>query len=82
MPHRNCILMNPSDVKKAGWQEHKKVTVQGDAGRLENVEIIFGAVRQGAAMMFYPEVNIIFKARTDKQSGIPAFKRVPVVVYA
>ncbi|MBD1878470.1 FdhF/YdeP family oxidoreductase [Coleofasciculus sp. FACHB-T130] len=82
MPHRNCILMNPSDAKQAGWQEHQRVTVQGDAGKLENVEIIFGAVRQGAAMMFYPEVNIIFKARIDKQSGIPAFKRVPVVVYA
>ncbi|MEW5858660.1 MAG: FdhF/YdeP family oxidoreductase [Cyanobacteriota bacterium] len=81
MPHRNCILMNPSDAKQAGWQEHQRVTVQGDAGKLENVEIIFGAVRQGAAMMFYPEVNVIFKARIDKQSGIPAFKRVPVVVY-
>ncbi|MBD1834341.1 FdhF/YdeP family oxidoreductase [Cyanobacteria bacterium FACHB-472] len=82
MPHRNCILMNLSDAKQAGWQEHQRVTVQGDAGKLENVEIIFGAVRQGAAMMFYPEVNVIFKARIDKQSGIPAFKRVPVVVYA
>ncbi len=82
MPHRNCILMNPSDAKQAGWKEHQRVTVQGDAGKLENVEIIFGAVRQGAAMMFYPEVNVIFKARIDKQSGIPAFKRVPVVVYA
>jgi molybdopterin-dependent oxidoreductase alpha subunit len=81
MPHRNCILMNPLDAKQAGWQEHQRVTVQGDAGKLENVEIIFGAVRQGAAMMFYPEVNVIFKARIDKQSGIPAFKRVPVVVY-
>lgn len=82
MPHRNCILMNPLDAKQAGWQEHQRVKVQGDAGKLENVEIIFGAVRQGAAMMFYPEVNVIFKARIDKQSGIPAFKRVPVVVYA
>ncbi|MEP0801196.1 FdhF/YdeP family oxidoreductase [Funiculus sociatus] len=82
MLHRNCILMNSSDAKQAGWQEHQRVTVQGDAGKLENVEIIFGAVRQGAAMMFYPEVNVIFKARIDKQSGIPAFKRVPVVVYA
>ncbi|MBD1840237.1 FdhF/YdeP family oxidoreductase [Coleofasciculus sp. FACHB-64] len=81
MPHRNCILMNPLDAEEAGWQEHQRVTVQGDAGKLENVEIIFGAVRQGAAMMFYPEVNVIFKARIDKQSGIPAFKRVPVVVY-
>ncbi|MBD1926543.1 FdhF/YdeP family oxidoreductase [Trichocoleus sp. FACHB-90] len=81
MPHRNCILMNPLDAKKSGWQEHERVTVQGDAGKLENVEIIFGGVRQGAAMMFYPEVNVIFKAHIDKQSGIPAFKRVPVVVY-
>ncbi|MBD2087523.1 FdhF/YdeP family oxidoreductase [Coleofasciculus sp. FACHB-542] len=81
MPHRNCILMNPLDAEEAGWQEHQRVTVQGDAGKLENVEIIFGAVRQGAAMMFYPEVNVIFKARIDKRSGIPAFKRVPVVVY-
>lgn len=80
MPHRNCILMNPCDAARGGWQEHQRVTVQGDAGQLENVEIIFGAVRQGAALMFYPEVNVIFKARTDKKCGIPAFKRVPVFV--
>lgn len=81
MPHRNCILMNPTDVKQMGWQEHQRVTVQGDAGQLEQVEIIFGAVRQGAAMMFYPEVNAIFTARIDPACGIPAYKRVPVVVY-
>jgi molybdopterin-dependent oxidoreductase alpha subunit len=80
MPHRNCILMNPADADRGGWKEHQRVTVQGDAGQLENVEIIFGAVRQGAALMFYPEVNVIFKARTDKKCGIPALKRVPVFV--
>jgi len=82
MPHRNCILMNAIDAQQAGWQEHQKVTVQGDADKLENVEIIFGDVRQGTAFMFYPEVNVIFKARIDKKSGIPAFKRVPILVYA
>lgn len=82
MPHRNCILMNPTDADRGGFDEHQRVTVQGDAGKLENVEIIFGAVRQGAAFMFYPEVNAIFKARTDQQCGIPAFKRVPVLVFA
>ncbi|MDX2241678.1 MAG: FdhF/YdeP family oxidoreductase [Leptolyngbyaceae cyanobacterium bins.302] len=80
--HRNCILMNRLDATSAGLQEHQQVTVQGDAGKLENVEVIFGAVRQGAALMFYPEVNAIFKARTEPRSGTPAFKRVPVVVYA
>lgn len=81
MPHRNCILMNSSDAEAAGLQEHQRVTVQGDAGKLDNVEVIYGSVRQGSALMFYPEVNVIFKARTDKQCGIPAFKRVPVLVY-
>lgn len=82
MPHRNCILIAPVDAKQAGFQEHQRVTVQGDAGKMENVEVIFGNVRQGAALMFYPEVNAIFTARVDNKCGIPAFKRVPVFVYA
>jgi molybdopterin-dependent oxidoreductase alpha subunit len=82
MPHRNCILMHAADAELAGLQEHQRVTVQGDAGRMENVEIIFGSVRQGTAFMFYPEVNAIFKARIDPKCGIPAFKRVPIFVYA
>lgn len=81
MPHRNCILMNRIDAQKASLQEHQRVTVQGDAGKMENVEVIFGAVREGAALMFYPEVNVIFKARIEKRSGTPAYKRVPVVVF-
>jgi hypothetical protein len=32
-------------------------------------------------MMFYPEINLIFAAKVDPQSGTPAFKRVPVVVW-
>lgn len=82
MPHRNCILMNRIDAESAGLQDRQPVTVQGDAGKMENVEIIYGSIRQGAAFMFYPEVNAIFKARTEKRSGTPAYKRVPVLVHA
>jgi anaerobic selenocysteine-containing dehydrogenase len=81
IPHRNCILMNKLDATRANFQEHQQVTVQGDAGKLEKVEVIFGAVRPGAALMFYPEVNVIFKAKTEPRSGTPAYKRVTVVVY-
>ena len=81
MPHRNCILMHESDLQQAGLQAHQRVTVQGDAGKLENVEIILGSVRPGSALMFYPEVNAIFKARVDPRSGTPAFKRVPIAIY-
>jgi molybdopterin-dependent oxidoreductase alpha subunit len=95
MPHRNCILMNEADATSVGWRSHQLVTVRGDVGQIENVEIIFGQVRRGAAMMFYPEVNVIFSAQIDhgaqatgeesslsKRSGTPAFKRVPVAIYS
>jgi molybdopterin-dependent oxidoreductase alpha subunit len=81
MPHRNCILMNAEDLASVGLQPHQRVTVRGNAGELEQVEIICGSVRRGAAMMFYPEVNAIFQANVDPRSGTPAFKFVPVVVY-
>lgn len=81
MPNRNCILMNGEDVKQAGLANHQRVMVRGDAGELENIEIICGAVRRGAALMFYPEANILMHAEVDERSRTPAYKRVPVLVY-
>jgi molybdopterin-dependent oxidoreductase alpha subunit len=81
MPHRHCILLNAEDAQAAGFTEHQRVTVQGDAGQLPHIEIIYGPIRRGAALMFYPEVNAIFKATIDPESGTPAFKRVPIVIY-
>ncbi|MDZ8070703.1 MAG: FdhF/YdeP family oxidoreductase [Nostoc sp. DedQUE08] len=80
MPHRHCILMNSLDVKKAGFQEHQRVIVKGDREELDNIEIICGAILEGVAFMFYPEANILFKAKIDPQSGTPAYKRVPVCI--
>lgn len=82
MPHRNCILMNQADGEISGLSPHQRVTVRGDAGALERVEVIYGAIRRGSALMFYPEVNAIFTAQIDPQCGIPAYKRVPVAIYA
>lgn len=81
MPHRYCILMNPCDLKKAGFEEHQKVTVKGDQAQLNNIEIIAGNVKEGSAFMFYPEANILFSGNVDPDSGIPAYKRVPICVY-
>ncbi|MBE9153794.1 FdhF/YdeP family oxidoreductase [Cyanobium sp. LEGE 06113] len=80
MPHRNTILMNRGDLARAGLEAHQRVTVQGEAGSLEAVEIIPGEIREGAALMFYPEVNVLMTPRVDPRSGTPAFKRVPVLV--
>ncbi|MGB3787643.1 MAG: FdhF/YdeP family oxidoreductase, partial [Phormidesmis sp.] len=75
MPHRQCILMNPDDIEQGGFCDHQRVTIYGNAGQLENIEIISGAVRSGAALMFYPEANVLMKALTDPKSHTPAFKR-------
>jgi anaerobic selenocysteine-containing dehydrogenase len=80
MPHRHTILMNRADLRRCGLAAHQRVTVQGEAGALEGVEIIPGEIREGAALMFYPEVNVIMKAVIDPRCGTPAFKRVPVLV--
>ena len=81
MPHRQCILMNLKDIEAGGFSNHQRVTVQGSAGWLNDIEIISGAIRPGAALMFYPEANVLMKAVSDPKSHTPAFKRVPVLVH-
>ncbi len=81
MSHRHCILINREDAQSVGLQEHERVTVKGNASQLDNIEIIYGEVRPGAALMFYPEVNAIFNPAKESRCGTPAFKRVPVLVY-
>jgi anaerobic selenocysteine-containing dehydrogenase len=80
MPHRQTILMNRDDLRSSGLQPHQLVSVKGEAGELESVEIIPGEIRAGAALMFYPEANVLMQAVCDPRSGTPAFKRVPVLV--
>jgi molybdopterin-dependent oxidoreductase alpha subunit len=80
MPHRQTILMNHEDLLASGLQAHQRVTVQGEAGQLRGIEIIPGSIRSGAALMFYPEANVLMRAVIDAESGTPAFKRVPVLV--
>jgi hypothetical protein len=58
------------------------VRVRGDGGELENIEIIPGQILEGVAFMFYPEANILFKEQIDPRCGTPAYKRVPILVYA
>ncbi len=82
MPHRHCILMNIEDVRVGGLSDRQQVTVQGEAGQLENIEIICGDVRRGAALMFYPEANVLMKAVADPKSHTPAYKRVPVLIFS
>ncbi len=78
VPHRYCILMSKEDALKLGVKDGQRVTVRGEAGRLENIEVVIGAIRSGAVAMYYPESNILIKANVDSRSKTPAFKSAPV----
>ena len=80
MPHRQTILMNPADISGSGLVAHQRVSVRGEAGALEGIEVIPGSIRRGSGLMFYPEANVLMHAVIDADSGTPAFKRVPVLV--
>jgi molybdopterin-dependent oxidoreductase alpha subunit len=80
MPHRQTLLINPEDLAVSGLAAHQRVSVLGEAGRLDGIELIPGSIRPGAALMFYPEANVLMHAVVDPESGTPAFKRVPVLV--
>jgi anaerobic selenocysteine-containing dehydrogenase len=80
MPHRHTLLINPEDLVASGLVAHQRVTVQGEAGSLEGIELIPGSIRRGAALMFYPEANVLMRPHKDPESGTPAFKRVPVLL--
>jgi molybdopterin-dependent oxidoreductase alpha subunit len=80
IPHRQCILINRIDAESVGIKEHQRVKVRGNAGTLDNIEVIYGPVRVGAGLMFYPEVNAIFNVPIEERSGTPGYKRVPVYI--
>ena len=80
MPHRQTLLINPADLQDSGFAAHQRVTVQGEAGAIEQIELIPGSIRQGTALMFFPEANVLMRASVDPACGTPAFKRVPVLL--
>jgi len=51
IPHRNTILMNRADITRAGFRAHQRVTVQEEAGELQNMEMkLFGVQAPFAAV--------------------------------
>lgn len=78
IPHRFCILISEADANRLKVKDGQRVAVRGEAGRMENIEVVIGKIRQGAVAMFYPESNILIKANIDARSKTPAFKSAPV----
>jgi anaerobic selenocysteine-containing dehydrogenase len=56
----------------------ERITVRGEAGSLDNIELVVGKIRPGVVAMFYPEANVLIKGNIDPRSKTPAFKSAPV----
>jgi anaerobic selenocysteine-containing dehydrogenase len=82
MPHRYCILLSRADVVRLQLKDGQRVKVRGEAGTLENIEVVVGDIHNGVAAMFYPESNVLISARLDPQSKTPAFKCAPIWIEA
>jgi len=82
MPHRHCILMSKADADKMKLSDGQRVKVRGEAGEMEKIEVVIGNIRSGVVAMFYPESNVLIKARIDPLSKTPSFKSAPVWIEA
>lgn len=82
IPHRYCILLSEEDASKRGLKDGQKVTVYGEAGKMQGIEIVIGKIKNGVAAMYYPEANQLIKGNIDPRSGTPAFKSAPIRIEA
>lgn len=80
IPHRHCILVADADAKRLNVKDGERVIIKGEAGSLDNIEVVVGAIRPGVVAMFYPESNVLIKANLDPRSRTPAFKLAPVTI--
>lgn len=78
IPHRFCILMSDEDIARLKLKDGQRVSVRGEAGRMDNIEVVAGNIRPGVVAMFYPESNVLIKPNVDNRSKTPAFKSAPV----
>ncbi|HYV26704.1 MAG TPA: molybdopterin dinucleotide binding domain-containing protein, partial [Candidatus Eisenbacteria bacterium] len=78
IPHRHCVLVSSEDAGKLKIKDGQRVTVRGEAGKMDNIEVVVGKIKPGAVAMFYPESNVLIKGNIDPRSKTPAFKSAPV----
>ncbi len=76
---RDVILVHPDDLARLGLEHDQLVSVQSETGQLDQIHLrSFDSIRQGNALMYFPEANVLVNRTADAQSRTPAFKGVVV----
>jgi molybdopterin-dependent oxidoreductase alpha subunit len=77
---RDVILLHRSDITRLGLRVDQRVTVRSAVGEMRGILVREGDIRQGNALMYYPEANVLVPTTTDPQSKTPAFKCVAISI--
>ena len=70
-------------MRRLDLQQDQRVDVRGPAGSMSNIRVReFPQIRQGNALMYFPEANVLVARQHDSQSRTPAFKGAVVTIEA
>ena len=58
----------------------KVVTVRSTAGAMHGILVREYAIKPGAALMYYPEANVLVPTAVDPASKTPCFKSIPITL--
>ena len=67
-------------MKKLNFDKDENVVIKNEVGRLDNILVKPFKVKEGAVLMYYPEVNSLISQRVDPLSKTPGFKSMIVSV--
>ena len=77
---RDVILMNSRDIERLGLRPDQRVRVRSACGEMRYVLARPFEIREGNALMYYPEANVLVTTEVDPLSRTPAFKSVAISV--
>ncbi len=77
---RDIIMLSPQDRKRLGLSIDQKVSVKSDAGELCDVLVRETDIKDGNAVMYYPEANVLVSRKVDPDSRTPSFKNIAIEI--
>ena len=78
---RDVILLHPDDLSLLSLKHNQRVIVNSKTGTMANIRVrSYENIRQGNALMYYPEANVLVSRDSDPTSRTPAFKGVVVTI--
>ena len=77
---RDVVLMNEKDMVNMALTKNSPVVVKSKTGALQNILVRPFDIKEGAVLMYYPEVNSLIDRTVDPRSKTPGFKSAIVTI--